>query len=49
LVVVRDVPALVCSQCGESWIQDDTAEKLENIVQEAKRNLREFEVVKLAA
>lgn len=49
LVVVRDVPALVCSQCGESWIQDGIAEKLENIVQEAKRNHREFEVVKMAA
>ena len=49
LVVVRDVPALVCSQCGESWIQDEIADKLENIVQEAKRNHREFEVVKLAA
>jgi len=49
LVVVRDVPALVCSQCGESWIQDGIAEKLENIVEEAKRNHREFEVVKMAA
>jgi len=49
LVVVREVPALVCSQCGESWIQDEIADKLENIVQEAKRNHREFEVIKLAA
>ena len=49
LVVVRDVPAIVCSQCGESWIQDGIAEKLENIVQEAKKNHREFEVVKMAA
>jgi len=30
VVVVRDVPATVCSQCGADWIEDRTAAKLVN-------------------
>jgi len=36
VVVVRDVPAIVCSLCGADWIEDDTAEQLEKIVNSAK-------------
>jgi len=38
VVVVRDVPALVCDQCGSDWIDDDTAEQLETLVDNAKKN-----------
>jgi YgiT-type zinc finger domain-containing protein len=31
VAVVRHVPARVCTTCGESWIDDDTAAKLEQI------------------
>ena len=34
VVVVRNVPARVCSQCGADWIQDPIAAKLEEIVKE---------------
>jgi YgiT-type zinc finger domain-containing protein len=44
IVVVRDVPATVCSQCGEDWIADDVAERLENIVKQAKKSGRQVEV-----
>jgi YgiT-type zinc finger domain-containing protein len=44
IVVVRDVPAIVCSQCGEDWIADDVAERLENIVKQAKKSGRQVEV-----
>jgi len=37
VVVIRNVPALVCEQCGEEWIADKEAEKLETIVKEAKQ------------
>jgi len=37
IVVVRDVPAMVCDQCGEDWIGSDTAEELERITNEAKQ------------
>lgn len=36
VVVVREVPALVCSQCGDAWIEDAVAAKLEKIVEEAR-------------
>lgn len=37
VVVVRDVPALVCSQCGEAWIEDHVARKLGTVVDDARR------------
>jgi YgiT-type zinc finger domain-containing protein len=43
IVVVRNVRATVCSQCGEDWIDNETARKLERKVSEAreKRSLVE--------
>ncbi len=43
IVVVRNVRATVCSQCGEEWIDHETARKLERSVSEAreKRSLVE--------
>ena len=35
VVVVRRVPATVCSQCGADWIADEDAATLERIVDEA--------------
>jgi len=36
VVVVREVPALVCTKCGDAWIDDPVAAKLESIVMEAR-------------
>jgi YgiT-type zinc finger domain-containing protein len=36
VVVVRHVPATVCEQCSVEWIDDENAEKLEELVNEAK-------------
>lgn len=36
VVVVRQVPALVCNQCGEAWIEDPVAKRLERRVSEAR-------------
>lgn len=44
VVVVRDVPALVCSRCGEAWIADPVAEKLESLVADARRRQAVVEV-----
>jgi len=38
VVVVRQVPALVCSQCGEAWIEDPVASRLEAVVEGSRRN-----------
>jgi YgiT-type zinc finger domain-containing protein len=46
IVVVRDIPALVCSQCGEEWLDDSTAAKLENIVESARKKNVTVEVAR---
>lgn len=46
VVVVRDVPATVCSQCGEEWLSDSTAVKLENIVETARKKHVTVEVAR---
>lgn len=45
LVVIRNTPATICSQCGEEWISDSVAESLEAMVFEAKAKHRMLEVV----
>lgn len=49
VVVVRNVPAVVCSQCGADWIQDPIAAKLEDIVNEARKKHLTVEVTSLTA
>jgi YgiT-type zinc finger domain-containing protein len=48
VIVVRDVPATVCSQCGADWISDDIASRLEGLVEEAKTKRLQIEVMSLA-
>jgi YgiT-type zinc finger domain-containing protein len=47
VVVVRDVPASVCSQCGADWIKDSIASKLEEIVNDARQKHHIVEVTTL--
>ena len=47
LIVVRNVPALVCTQCGEEWIEDSTAIELEQITERAKAQNTQLEVVSM--
>jgi len=44
VVVVRNVPATVCVQCGADWIADDVAERLESMVEDARKRRRQVEV-----
>ena len=44
VVVVREVEATICSQCGEEWIDDATARKLEDIVNDARVRQLQVEV-----
>ena len=47
VVVVRNVEAKVCDQCGEPWFDDATVAHLERIVHEARARGVEVEVVSL--
>ena len=44
LVVIRKVPATLCSLCGNEWLSDEVATSVENIVNEAKNIHRQVEV-----
>ena len=44
VVVVREVDATICSQCGEEWIVDATARQLEEIVNDARARRLQVEV-----
>ncbi len=45
LVVIRNVPAFICSQCGEEWITDDIAAKVESLASSAHKEKKQIEVV----
>ncbi|MEN6544499.1 MAG: type II toxin-antitoxin system MqsA family antitoxin [Armatimonadia bacterium] len=47
VLVVRNVPALVCSRCGEQWFSDETTQKLEQLADDARRRGAEVEVITL--
>lgn len=38
IIIIKGVPANVCKQCGEYFIENDVAIKLEKVVEEAKKN-----------
>jgi YgiT-type zinc finger domain-containing protein len=46
VVVVRKVPAFVCTQCGDAWIDDPVAAKLESLIAKARRKQAVLEVTR---
>jgi YgiT-type zinc finger domain-containing protein len=44
VIVIRNVPAMVCSQCGADWIADNIAERLEIMVNDSRQRQRQVEV-----
>ncbi len=42
----KNVPASVCEQCGEYYVDTATASALESIVEEARKNKAEVLIVK---
>ena len=49
VVVVRDVPATVCTQCGADWIEDSIVVRLEEIVNDARRKHHMVEITTLSS
>jgi YgiT-type zinc finger domain-containing protein len=47
VIVVRNVPAMVCDQCGEAWIDAERAKELERMTDDARERRRQVEVVTL--
>ena len=48
IVIVKNVPSQVCSQCGETSYSDSVASHLEKIVDAALKALTEIAVVNYA-
>ena len=48
VVIVRNVPAFVCNQCGEDWIENHTSAKLETIAERARAENAQLEMVSMA-
>lgn len=49
VVVIRNVPATICSLCGQEWLDDIITDKIEAIVKEAKEKHSVVEVMSLSA
>ena len=45
LIIVRNVPCYKCAECAEIIYTGDTVRKLEEIVEQAKRELNEISVI----
>lgn len=48
VVVIREVPATICSQCGADWLSDDVAKQIEALVDDARKKRLLVEVVSFA-
>ena len=49
LVVVKDVPANICSQCGEEYLDEAIARQLLELAEETVKHGSEIEVRRFAA
>ena len=45
IVIVKNVPSQVCTQCGEVSYSDEVAAPLEQIVSQVKNSLTEIAVI----
>lgn len=45
IIIIKGVPAKVCTQCGEQFFDDETAENIEKIVDQLKELSTEVTIV----
>lgn len=45
VIVIKDVPAMVCAQCGETYYSDEVSERLEGIIQKIRDMVQEVAIV----
>lgn len=45
IIVIKNVPCLECSQCGEKYYTDEVAGRLEMIVDTAKKLMQEVAII----
>ena len=45
IIIIKNVPANICEQCGEYYLDTETALKLETLVDQIKKNKAEVFIV----
>ena len=45
IIIIKGVPAKVCTQCGEQYFDDETTENIEKIVNQLKKLSTEISIV----
>ena len=45
IIIIRNVPANICKQCGEYYLDTEIALKLEALVEEIKKNKMEVSII----
>lgn len=45
IIIIKGVPAKVCTQCGEQFFDDETSENIEKIVDQLKQLSTEVTIV----
>ena len=45
VIVIKNVPCEECEQCGEKFYTDEVAERLETMVNSAKKLMQEISVI----
>lgn len=48
VIIIKNVPALVCDQCGEVYFTDDVMQKLEAITDRLESIIKEVAIVDYA-
>lgn len=48
-ILIKDVPGLVCENCGEAYVVDNVAEKLLEICESEFKKRLEIEILRYAA
>ena len=45
ILLLEDVPAEICSLCGEKWFSDEVMEKIEAIASDVRKRHIKFEII----
>ena len=48
-VVLKEVPADICDNCGEYYLSEEMTAKVVNVAEEAKQKNAEVEIIRFAA
>jgi YgiT-type zinc finger domain-containing protein len=48
-IIIKDVPAKICDNCGEYYLSDEISEQVMNLAENAVKHNAEVEILRFAA